>query len=397
MILVKNLKKVIAVVLCLITVFSVMSISASAARVSASLGYNEAEDSGDWAQYTNGKVRRSSSTTVSEVKWMQSALNYCLAKEGLAGKFARLKVDGSFGPKAKEATIAFQKAAGLNPDGSFGPATIKKIKAVLNDGRDNTLKPKVVVRVTQPTAKKTTTTTTQKPSSSSNFKQQNILQVSAANSSKYISGDWYKYKYSGTNCKCAYCGNLGYGDHEYIQGGGCGVVSLVSAIYNLGGTIPKADIDSAIKKVLNWGYETKTKSGVRYWQNGVKNRNLFNQADEKFGSTYGFTISNEISGTSTDTKFVNHIKNGGTAVVHVYSHFMAVVDYKVENGQVYFYVFDPAPGSGSNYNSSKRRGITTAEGCWISQADLKNDGGSKGSKGSKENIEIDAYWLVSAK
>ena len=372
----------------LVTMFCGTTVSAAAKTQSASLGYNEPENSGDWA-YWNGKVVKSSSTTKDEIKWMQAALNYCRVKEGLNSK--RLTVDGSFGPASKEATIVFQKATGLSADGQFGPSTIKKMKSILNDNKEGFFKKETVSRPA------TTTTTTQKPSSNSDFKQQNILQVSASSSSKYISGDWYKYKYSGTNCKCAYCGNLGYGDHEYIQGGGCGVVSLVSAIYNLGGTIPKADIGSAIKKVLNWGYETKTKSGVRYWQNGVKNRNLFNQADEKFGSTYGFTISNEISGTSTDTKFVNHIKNGGTAVVHVYSHFMAVVDYKVENGQVYFYVFDPAPGSGSNYNSTKRRGITTAEGCWISQADLKNDGGSKGSNASKENIEIDAYWLVSAK
>lgn len=172
---------------------------------------------------------------------------------------------------------------------------------------------------------------------------------------------------------------------------------MVSAIYNLGGTISKDNIGTAINNVLYWGYDTKTKSGVRYWQNGVKNRNLFNQSDEKFGTTYGFTISNEVSGTSTDTKFVNHIKNGGTAVVHVYSHFMAVVDYKVESGKTYFLVFDPAPGSGTNWNSTKRRNITKPEGNWILQSDLKNDGGTKGSTGSKENIEIDSYWLVSKK
>lgn len=134
----KNLKKLIAVVLCLITVFSVFSISASAASVSASLGYNEAESSGDYAYWNGSKVVKSSSTTKNEIKWMQAALNYCISKEGLNA--TKLTIDGSFGPASKKATIAFQKAAGLSADGSFGPATIKKMKSVLNDGKNNSLK-----------------------------------------------------------------------------------------------------------------------------------------------------------------------------------------------------------------------------------------------------------------
>lgn len=365
-----------------------MSVSVSAASVSASLGYNEAENSGDYAYYKNGKVVKSSSTTKDEIKWMQAALNYCRVKEGLSAE--RLTVDGSFGPASQRSTKAFQKAAGLNVDGQFGPATIKKMKNILNDGKDNSLKPYSIITITRPATSSQNTTVI------SSFKQQNILQVSASNSSKYISGNWYKYSKGNCSC-CENKYNSEYGEHEYIQGGGCGIVSLVSAIYNLGGTISKDKIGNVINDVLNWGYNTKTTSGVRYWQNGVKNRNLFNQADEKFGTTYGFTISNEISGTSTDSKFVNHIKNGGTAVVHVYSHFMAVVDYKVENGKTYFLVFDPAPGSGTNWNSTKRRGITKPEGSWILQSDLKNDGGAKGSTGSWENIEIDSYWLVTKK
>ena len=139
MTLVKNLKKAIALVLCLGTVFSVMSLSVSAASVSASLGYNEAEDSGDYAYWNGSKVVKSSSTTKDEIKWMQAALNRCISKEGLSA--TKLTIDGSFGPASKKATIAFQKAVGLSADGSFGPATIKKMKSILNDNKDNSLKP----------------------------------------------------------------------------------------------------------------------------------------------------------------------------------------------------------------------------------------------------------------
>ena len=133
----KNLKKAIALVLCLVTVLSVMNISASAASVSASLG-NEAENSGDYAYWNGSKVVKSSSTSKDEIKWMQKALNYCISNRGLNA--TKLTVDGSFGPASKKATIAFQKATGLSADGSFGPATIKKMKNILNNGNKNSLK-----------------------------------------------------------------------------------------------------------------------------------------------------------------------------------------------------------------------------------------------------------------
>lgn len=133
----KNIKKAIAVVLCLVTVFSVTGISVSATSISASLG-NEAENSGDYAMWNGSKVVKSSSTSKDEIKWMQKALNYCISNRGLSA--TKLAVDGSFGPASKKTTIAFQKAAKLSEDGSFGPATIKKMKDVLNNGNKNTLK-----------------------------------------------------------------------------------------------------------------------------------------------------------------------------------------------------------------------------------------------------------------
>ena len=132
----KNLKKVIAVVLCLITMFSVMSISTVAANYTTSYtSYSTPSNSGDYAYWNGSKVVRASGTTVSEVKWMQAALNYCIKYRGLSGSY--LDVDGSFGPASKKATTAFQKAYGLSVDGSFGPSTIKKMKDVLKSSPNN--------------------------------------------------------------------------------------------------------------------------------------------------------------------------------------------------------------------------------------------------------------------
>lgn len=375
----KGLKGFIAISLCIALLIFAAEMSATAFTQSAAYG-NEAENAGDYAYWNGLKMIKSGTTTKEEVCWIQRMLNHCITFEGL--RATQLTVDGKFGPASRTTTIAFQKAAGLVPDGHFGPATIKKIKALVNDGRGASL-----MSATQ--------TASNASSSKCTFTRQNILQVSAPGSTKYISGNWYQY----TRGECWCCRNKyrnKYGEHEYIQGGGCGIVSLVSAVYNLGDTIAKEEIGNVVQEVLDWSYETKTDLGVRYWQNGVKSRNLFNRADEKFGAAYGFTITNEITGTSTDRKLVNHLQNGGTAIVHVYRHFMAVVDCKTENGQIYFLVFDPAPGSGTHWNSTSRKNITKPEGTWISQSELKNDGGFKGKAGSAENIEIDAYWLVSA-
>ncbi len=403
-ILLKNLKKVLAVLLCLITVFSVMSISVSAANYTTNYSrYNSPENSGDYAKCVNTTPKKSSSTTTDEVRWMQAALNYCIGFRGLDAKM--LDVDGSFGPKSRTATTAFQKAVNkaitdkkmsgskLTVDGSFGPATIKAMKKVINDSFI-TFK----TTVSRPTTSTTTTTTNQNTTTTSNFVQQNILQVDANSSSEYISGNWFKYYKGKCTCNTCQTQKYEYGKHQYISGGGCGIVSLISAIYNLGGTISKDNIGAAVKNVLAWSYDSKTSAGVRYWQNGVKSYNLFTASDDKFGSTYHFSVSKQYGSKGEKVSLdslVNHIKSGGTAVVHVEGHFMAVVDYKVENNVTKLRVFDPAPGSGTKWNSRKRSGITSPEGNWFSVADLKNDGGTKGNKGSKENIEIDVYWLVS--
>lgn len=357
-------RRLLSMLLCLVMLATLLGgTTVSAASTTNYSKYNTPENSGDFARWNGSKVVKSSSTTKSEIKWMQAALNYCIANEGLDATY--LDVDGSFGPASEAATRKFQRAAGLDVDGSFGPKTIKKMKSILKDGKV----------------------------SFNSFKKQNILQSSAPSSSKYLSGSWYKL--SRGNCGCcegAYASE--YGEHEYIQGGGCGVVALVSAIYNLGGTMSKSEIYSAIDNVLGWSYNKG------YWRNGVQNNIMFANSDNKFGSTYNFKTSARYEGTSTDKTLINHIKNGGTAVVHVTYHFMAVVDYKVEDGVAYFLVFDPAPGSGTYWNSLKRKGITTAEGNWISLADLKDDGGTKGLRNTLsqryENVEIDAYWLVSA-
>lgn len=429
----KKIRKFVSFVLSLIIILSTLSIfafSTSAASLPQT-NYNNfnTPESNDFARWNGVKMVKGGSTTVDEIKWIQAALNFTIKYCGLSTSY--LTVDGSFGPATKNATILFQKKYGLSADGSFGPATIAKMKAILAnlnssststfDGPGMTFDPKGGTmettkfyssngQITMPYAKaegkkligwiptRSTDTKIYKPGVTYNldwtsnalffqavwidFTPKNILQVNANSSSEYLSGDWYKL----TN---------GTGNYNNIKKAGCGIVSLVSAIYNLGGTINNNEIASAIDEVFDWAYQKG------YWKYEVKSGNLFNYSDEQFGNKYNFTISNAYSETSTDSILINHIKNGGTAVVHVYKHYMVIADYKIENNVEKFFIYDPAPGSGTGYNSTNRSGITQPQGSWISINDLKNDGGTKGKTATitqrMENIEIDTYWLVSRK
>lgn len=131
----KNTKRVISILLAVITIFSMCSVmlTASAANYTTNYSsYDPPENSGDYAYWNGKKVVKSSSTSISEIKWMQAALNYCIKNKGLSVS-CLLDVDGSFGPKCKTATQAFQRKYGLSVDGSFGPSTIKKMKSVISE------------------------------------------------------------------------------------------------------------------------------------------------------------------------------------------------------------------------------------------------------------------------
>jgi len=128
----------ILVVITLLSALSVFAVSASAASYPTNYSSYDQPESSDFARWNGSKVVKGSSTNKNEIKWMQAALNYCIQNEGL--KTSYISVDGSFGPASKKATIAFQKAVGLSQDGSFGPSTIKKMKAILSDGKASFVK-----------------------------------------------------------------------------------------------------------------------------------------------------------------------------------------------------------------------------------------------------------------
>lgn len=163
---------------------------------------------------------------------------------------------------------------------------------------------------------------------------------------------------------------------SYMQDSACGILSIVNAVYNITGNFIYPT------KVADWAYNKK------YFNQGKKgggicDNNVFYKCDDKFGAEYGFEVVGGGSGNAYSTKLLNHMKNGGTAVIYVVGHYMALVDYDSSTDK--YLVFDCAPGKGTDYNSIKRRGLTSPKGDWMTKSQL-NTG----------NIKIQAFFLFSS-
>ncbi|MGN1443437.1 MAG: peptidoglycan DD-metalloendopeptidase family protein [Acutalibacteraceae bacterium] len=135
----KTTKRVLAILLTIISVFGIFSVAVGAANYSPNYkAYSQPNTSSDYAYWNGSKVCKSSGTTKSEIQWMQAALNSCIVNKKIsttnlkAYNASQLDVDGSFGPASTRTTKAFQKQFNLSVDGKFGPATIKKMISVLN-------------------------------------------------------------------------------------------------------------------------------------------------------------------------------------------------------------------------------------------------------------------------
>lgn len=128
------MKKALSLVLSLATLISIISVFAvpvSAASYSTNYSSYSAPSSSDYAYWNGSRTVKASGTTTSEIKWIQTSLNYLIKYKGLNASY--LDVDGSFGPASRKAVLAFQKKYNLTQDGSCGPNTIAKIKQVLGN------------------------------------------------------------------------------------------------------------------------------------------------------------------------------------------------------------------------------------------------------------------------
>ena len=132
---------------------------------------------------------------------------------------------------------------------------------------------------------------------------------------------------------------LNYGKTNTMAASACGVFSSVNAVYALNGQFmdPVVVADYAVKT----GYRVEG-SGTDY--------RFVQAAANHFGKIYGYAFAGS---TFSLSKLKSHLKSGGTAVVYVPHHYIAVSEYK--DGK--YLVLDP-------YATTAR--ATSPFGCWVS-------------------------------
>ena len=176
----------------------------------------------------------------------------------------------------------------------------------------------------------------------------------------------------------AYTGIMRQTEPEYLNywyGGGtlyaagCGIFSLCNAV----GYVTGYKMDPV--EIANWAYANGYFSG----DVGTYRDPFYRKAAARYGPTYGFTIDTNGGGgywgTIYDARIRNHLMAGGSVVIHVYGHFMALVGYNPNNGL--YHLYDCAP-------RDRRYTLENGGDLWFSAAQL-NSG----------YTNVDWYCLVS--
>ena len=135
------------------------------------------------------------------------------------------------------------------------------------------------------------------------------LHAEAADGRLYNQWDekWKEITYT----KYSYAGNSLYTS-------ACGIFSFCNAIYALNSHV----IDMV--EISDWAVDI---GALRPGAGGTYRDILYANVEEKWGEAYGFTIAGTYAGNVFDERFIEHLKNGGVAVLHVPGHFIAVTGY----------------------------------------------------------------------
>ena len=139
-----------------------------------------------------------------------------------------------------------------------------------------------------------------------------------------------------------------------IGASGCGLLSTVNAVnYQTGNFINPVEL-------ARWGYQNDFYNGSG--GQGTMRWLFFPALNDAFGTKYGFRVSGYSGGSITSATLINHLKNGGSAIVHVPNHFMAINGYNAATGQ--YLVYDSAAAPKRN---------TSVNGSWLTAAQLNSN------------------------
>lgn len=169
-------------------------------------------------------------------------------------------------------------------------------------------------------------------------------------------------------------GKMTFGDS------GCGIMSMVNAVYNLNGTFIHPH------EIADWAYENKLYNRTGY---GGSATNIVSKVCGQFGEKYGFKLVKTYtdygtlkSSSTARNAMIKHLQDGGIVVAHVYQHYFIVVDYDATTEK--FLVFDSYPGSYHGEDTGSRRyGYTTEGGDWKTAAQL-----------SSYPLDLDRFYLI---
>lgn len=99
---------------------------------------------------------------------------------------------------------------------------------------------------------------------------------------------------------------------------GCGIFSFCNALHALNGCLPDA------ARIGQWAMRI---GAYRPDERGTYRTILYDNVEREFGEELGFRVVGQHWGTIADDLLAGHLLSGGTAVVHVPDHFLALVDY----------------------------------------------------------------------
>ncbi len=139
---------------------------------------------------------------------------------------------------------------------------------------------------------------------------------------------------------------------------GCGIFSLANCVgYLTGQTMD-------VVEVATWAHNNGMYNVTG--ADGTYRTSFYPRASARYGPKYGITIDCSSDGSgywagSYNSTLLNHIKNGGVAVGHVYNHFIAIVGYDAASDA--YHIWDCAPRD--------RRGTLAANGdIWFTRYHL---------------------------
>ncbi len=157
---------------------------------------------------------------------------------------------------------------------------------------------------------------------------------------------------------------VAYGN-DTIYNSACGIFAFHNAVNYLTGSAP------GILTIADWAY-----NAGYYTSTDGTNQSMYSAVQEKFGGTYGFTVKSTTASWSNST-LKDHLANGGTAVMNVPYHYIALVGYDKASGK--YHIYDSA--------NSSNRGTAANGTAWLTEAQINSYNGANGL------VPVSGCWL----